>query len=332
MLSKLKSKLFIDIRGKTVRVIQGRPARNSLSIIIDSYGELVLPHSMETPLDKGIAAACSRYLKKFLQKKNISAGKAAVSLGVNGIITRNVNVPKMKYKDLKSMMDLEINEYLPVNCEEYLFDYKVVSEFIEDGKEYLDILVAAVKREQAEQSVFLLEKAGIKPQVIDILPNLFYRLFNSTIYQDTMVLDGGVDGTHLVIFKDKEIFMYADIPYVIDEHSDLSALAREMSGYMDYFSSRNFGKSLDEIFILGELAGVAGLKEVLSQYFSIPIIVGLPGAEYFNFQGKAAGFSESVGLYAGNLGLMLRDSKYKEPVNNAASQPSETLSGIPAGN
>ncbi|WP_066638191.1 type IV pilus biogenesis protein PilM [Desulfolucanica intricata] len=305
---KLFSSLFIDIRGELIRVVQGRPMDNNLNFVVDGFGSLFLPGHLQQEGGEQLAANADR-LKQFLKEKNMKATKVVAGLGQNGVITRNVRVPKMSLKDLDSMMKLNINDYLPVSTGEYSFDYKVLHEVEEDGLEKLELLVAAVNRKQVEQCALLLEKAGLKPVVFDILPNMLHRLFEHLVYRDTLVVDSGAEGTHIAIFKGKDLFIYVDIPFVFNAEgdNDFSVLVREMSGYLDYFSSRNFGKTVDGITVVGEMAACPGLAEILGQVIVIPVTVGLSLAGPLGFKGKAADFSKQAAVYAGNLGLMMRD-------------------------
>lgn len=315
LINKFMSKLFMDFRGKIIRVIQGRPADNNLNFTVDSFGSVVLPGPVEPEMDKGNITAGAGKLKQFLKEKGMRATRVIAGLGQAGVITRSVRVPKMTARDLAGMMKLEINDHLPVSPEEYAFDYKVVGETEEDGREYLELIVAAVNRKQADHFAMLLEKAGLKPVVFDILPNMLYRLFGHIPYRDILVIDGDEDGTRLAIFKGGTLFMYADVPFAVSpgDKNDLSALAGEMGGYLDYFSSRNFGKTVDNITVLGELAKVPGIDKTLGEFFPIPVTVGLSEAGPLGFKGKASDFRSHAALYAGVLGLMMRESNYRLP-------------------
>lgn len=296
-----------------MRVVQGGPMDNHLNLTVDSFGSLMLPGFLGLKSDPGLMAANVQKLKAFLARKKMKARKVVACLGQSGVITRNVRTPKMSPGDLDSMMKLEICDHLPVSPEEYAFDYKVLDEVEEEGRSYLELMVAAVSHKQVEQCALLLEQAGLKPLVFDILPNVLQRLFGHRVYQDTLFVDGGSDGTHLAIFKGKNLFMYADIPFVIssDGSSDFAFLAGELRGYLEYFSSRNFGKTVDGITILGELAALPGLSEILGQYLTFPVMVGLSQAGPLSFKGRGSAISYQAAVYAGNLGLMMREGKYQ---------------------
>jgi len=182
----------------------------------------------------------------------------------------------------------------------------------EGGVRSMELMVAAVSRAQSEQCASLLEEAGLKPLVFDILPSMLHRLVAHMPFQDSLVVDGGMDGTRLAIFKGKTPFMYTDVPFSPGQgENDFSALAGELRGYLDYFSSRNFGKTVDGITILGELAGLEGASGMLGQHLPLPVNVGLSGAGYLKFKGRAAGFDSQAAVYSGNLGLMMRGSRHQ---------------------
>lgn len=330
---KFFSTLFIDFRGEIVRVVQGRPMDDNLNFTVDSFGSLVLPGNLGFKVDDELLEVNAGRLKEFLRQNIMKATKVVAGLGQSGIITRNVRVPKMPPKDLDNMMKLEINDFLPVSPGEYAFDYKVLDEVEEDEREYLELMVAAVNHKQAEQCALLLKQAGLKPVVLDILPNMLHRLLGRMTNRDTMILDGGLDGTRLVIFKDKKLFMYADIPFTVNPRGDhdFAVLTGEMRGYLDYFSSRNFGKTVDGIIILGELAEVHGIDKKLEQFVSFPVTVGLSQAGPFNFKGKAANFHEQAAVYAGNLGLMMRESIYRPSTAVPEPPGAEVTSGVSHG-
>ena len=307
---KLFSTLFIDIRGEVIRLVQGRPMDNNLNFTIDSFGTIVLPGHLGYNISSEQLSGNINKLKEFLRENNMTAVKVVAGLGQTGVITRSIQVPKMSPKDLTGLMKLNSMDYLPLSPEEYAFDYKVLGEVQDNDRELLEVMVAAVSHKQVEQCTLLLEQAGLKPLVFDILPNMLIRLFGHMPYQDNLVVDGGLDGTRLAIFKGKNLFMYADIPFIINlqGENDFAELVKEMSGYMDYFSSRNFGKTVDGVTILGELVYWPQLVEVLEHFVPIPVTVGLSQAGPLNYKGKAAGFQDQATVYAGNLGLMMREN------------------------
>ncbi len=63
------------------------------------------------------------------------------------IITREVELPHVPYKKLKNIIDLNADEYFPVNLAEYCLDF-TITEIIEteEGKKIKVNIVAALKK------------------------------------------------------------------------------------------------------------------------------------------------------------------------------------------
>lgn len=328
------STLFIDFRGESAHIVQGRPVDDNLTFAVDGFGSIVMPGHMGFRCDGGVLEENAAVLKEFLQRNSMKAVKVVAGLGQSGVITRVVRVPKMSSKDLEGMMNLNINDHLPVSPEEYSFDYKVLDEVEEEGGlPSLEIMVAAVNRGQADQCASLLEEAGLRPMVFDILPSMLHRLVAHMPFRDNLVVDSGAGGTRLAIFKGKTLFMYADVPFVPGPpgEGDFSVLAGELRGYLDYFSSRNFGKTVDGITILGELAGQEDPAVLLGRHISLPVTVGFSGAGYLKFRGRASGFEARAAVYSGNLGLMMRGGRHQLSVPAPVRESAAPHSGVSPG-
>ncbi|MDS1029392.1 pilus assembly protein PilM [Bacillota bacterium LX-D] len=313
---KRKSILYLDIRGDVVRAAQGCPADSNLSIDFAGFGTITLPGFLEPAAEEAELEANASKLKAFLRENNITAKKVVASFGQKGILTRTIKVPKMEPGDLASMMKLGITDHLPIDLEEYAFDYKVLTEVEETDGAYLEVMVVAVKHFEIGRCMTLLEKVGLKPIVLDVLPNVLYRLFGFSNFEDTMVIDGGREGTRLAIFQGRSLFMYNDLPFALndeEEAQDFATLIMELQGYVDYFSSRNFGKNIDRIFVLGELAFSASLQETLQTRFELPLNFGLKNTEFT--LNKNESLLPLLPVYTGVLGLMLRETEWTVNLN-----------------
>ena len=301
------NKLYLDMRGSVVRIVEGHVYKSG-AISINKFGTVLFEGLGFSPPAPDFISNSAGILNHFLKENGIKTKKAVLCLGRPGIIARAVKVPKMSFVDLKTHMELEMNEYIPVNSEEYSFDFKIMSVFTEDERDYFNILAAAVLKRHIEECVRIIELAGLKPLAVDIFPNVIWNLLTDK-YHDAAIIDSGRDGTRLMLCRGEEIVLYTDIPYRFDNQSDndFSQLTREIGGYLDFFASRHFGKPVDKIYVTGELAAHANVPFVLERMFNIPVGPGLKDAAMPEIKGAAAEFGEIASIYAGNVGLMLRE-------------------------
>lgn len=308
MIAKLGFKrLYLDMRGRVLRLVEGRVFKSG-DIAVGKFGTVLFEGMGAFPPDQDLLLKNAGMLNDFLKEQGIKTKKAVLSLGRPGIIARSVKVPKMSLADLKTHMELEMNDYIPVSPEEYSFDFKVMNVFTEDERDYFNILAAAVLKKQVEECVGIIEMAGLKPLAVDIFPNVVWRLLTDK-YHDIAVVDSGRDGTHLVLCRGENIVLYTDIPYQFlnQDDDDFSQLTREIGGYLDFFASRHFGKTVDRIYITGELAGNSNVPLILEEMLKIPVNPGLKNVNGLGLKGNVERFKKIASVYAANIGLMLRE-------------------------
>lgn len=294
------------MRGRVIRLVEGRVSKSG-AVAVGKFGTVLLDGSDAFPPDPDFMSNNAGILNGFLKQQGIKTKKAVLSLGRAGIIARTVKVPKMSLTDLITHMELEMNDYIPVSPEEYSFDFKVMNVFTEDERDYFNILAAAVLNKHVEECVGIIEMAGLKPLAVDIFPNVIWRLLTDK-YQDIAIVDSGRDGTRLMLCRGENLVLYTDIPYqFLNQDDDFSQLTMEIGGYLDFFASRHFGKTVDRIHLIGELAGNSKVPLVLEGMLNIPVNPGLENVNGLELRGDVGKFKQIASVYAGNIGLMLRE-------------------------
>ena len=90
------------------------------------------------------------------------------------IIRRDLDIPHVKQNEMESMIRFEIEQYLPIDLNEYIIEYKVLEEK-QDNK--LRILIAALPKEIAEDYLEITHKMNLEPKALDINSNAVSKLF-----------------------------------------------------------------------------------------------------------------------------------------------------------
>ncbi len=308
----MQSYLFLDFRDDYLRVVQGRPMDQQLNIRIEGFGTLELPGFFQVMAKRGGLFEYADVLKAFLRDNKLKAKNVVASFGQSGVLTRSTRVPAMRPADLQSMIGLEWTEYLPVSPDEYAFDWRVQNQFAEEGREYYNLMVAGVRHDHVEQALNLLREIKLNPVSFDVYPNAIYELMRPLRRRNVMVVEICPSGSRLLVFKQDELFVYADLPvrYDLALGIDMDTLRQEISGYLDYFSSRNAGRPVDRLVILGEASARPEIKDELGYAFGIPTTLGLNGEFNISFADGGRNFTSLSGVYGGNLGLMVGMSRY----------------------
>lgn len=302
------NKLYLSCYGDNLRIVSGQKRKNDGLYKIRGIEELSFPGLISnTSIKKEFIIECADKLKLQLKAKKIITKNISVVIGGKGIIVRPIKVPKLSLSDLNRMLKMESGEYLMVSADEYAFQHKIISEYRENGQAFYEILLAALPHENIERIASLIECAGLQISCIDILPNSLLRLVNDLKLNDVMILNSGREGTSLGIYKDFSLFIYTDIPFKLtgDENNYLS-LTDELRGYLDFYSSRNFGKTLELIIVTGEIAGMEDTLKLIEKNLNVPVNCGFKTKLTIECDTKNIDCSQGYYLYPDILGLMIR--------------------------
>lgn len=190
-----------------------------------------------------------------------------------GILYRIVKVPFMPLDDFEKMMEFEKGDYLSVNPEEYEIRYKIVDKYDESGQIFWDVAVAGIEKEKISTIVKDLDESGFRINYVDILPATYERLFSKIQEKELLIIENDGDFSKICILKNGKVFLYAEFPIDNSEmfaNSDYNKLITEIRGYTDYYSSRNFGKSIDALLLLGDYNSNE-IREAISEISKIKI-------------------------------------------------------------
>lgn len=342
MLSLFTSeKLCIDIRGTTVKYMQARYNSKKKNINIKRYGSIYFAHWHS---DKGILCSNEetvKIIRNFVRKERITAKNVYINISDPSIVLRIVKVPMMSDRDLRDYLDMEIYQYLHIDFDINIYDFKVLSIVEEDGKKMMNLLLTSVSKELIFNYMQLFRKAGMNPLVIDVYPNSIARVFASQDDRDIAILDVNENSIDFVILHNGELFMYSNIlmesslsPLLAESSpsskdwgkldiesllendlifaSALNDVINNTRTYMNFFSSRHFGKSLDTVYLLGNLALVRNIDTYLNNILQVDIKPGL--TQVFSIENRKGIYEYNRGInidrriavYTCNLGLALR--------------------------
>lgn len=305
------SSLFIDISETRVRILKGPAARNEMRI--DGCADFMWLAPLGKNLDNDRNRELGSQLHSFLTAEKLKARRTSIMISREGIITRTTRVPALDKKLLQEFIHTAINEFLPVDLDEYAYDYRVMRYFTDggDGKGYYDLLLGAIPHFMVEQVLQIMEVTGLYIDSIDILPNALLRLFASLPYNDVAVLDVCPDGSRIAILEDKNLLLYADIPFHLwpeeEDGQDFGVLLDETRGYLNFFAARHQGQSVEALYVVGDLASRPHLTVNFSSALGLPVKTSLDDVLTCRWGSRTPQPSGWVSAsVARNLGMMLR--------------------------
>ena len=249
-------------------------------------------------------------IKSLAAESKITSNQAAISVSGSSVIARFVSMPKMSDADLKNAISFEAEKLIPFNVKECIIDFQILDREARDKK--MPVLLVAVKKEHIDEKIKTASDAGFEVTLVDVdclaVANAFWKNYTA-VSRDKVyaVLNIGVKFTNLAILRGPSICFARDIT-AGGENFDSSGAKAPFGGLLDevklsfsYYENQG-GGNIDEIFVSGGFANIAGIEEGFQESFGLkpnkwnPLgcLSGVPS----EIQNAAADFAVSAGLVA----------------------------------
>ncbi len=179
MATKQRRCLGVDIGSSSVKVAELALTKTGISIEKVAGAPLDLPPG--TPENER-ATTIVKTLRKLLKTHKISCRTAVFAVpGQQTFLRRLPPLPKTSPERIRRLLEYEADKLVPFPPAQSLRRFQIVE--IPETGEY-EVLLAAMKREQIEQTMKLISRSGLKPVQISVGPlslHNFYR-FTETTY------------------------------------------------------------------------------------------------------------------------------------------------------
>jgi len=210
-------------------------------------------------------------LRKLLRKNKMTSKKVDVILSIDSIVTRQIEVPAMKEKDLKDFINNNIGDYFTVNTGDFYFDYKIGEIRKEENKRILSVLLVAVPKEKLDNVKDLLKLNKLNINKVKIYPECVVSYYKKNKKQSIAVLDVGNDKSSITITNKGKIFIYSTLFLDMSDVDSYSELADNFTYFLNFYSTRNFGNKVDKIYVVGEKSEDTKLIKILNDSVDIDI-------------------------------------------------------------
>lgn len=167
MFGRKKSPLLgIDISSSVVKLLE--LSRKGNKFFVESYAVEPLPANavVEGRIENSDEVAGA--IKRAVKRSGTRTREAAVAVSANSVITKTVSFPaSLSERDMEESVMLEAENYIPYPLEEVLLDFEVLGTSSIDP-DAVDVLLAASRRENVDARTSVVEKAGVKPKLVDV--------------------------------------------------------------------------------------------------------------------------------------------------------------------
>lgn len=284
------NRIAIDIGSKFIKIVHGRKKKEGISII--DYEMLITPENSYSHCNINDKRDILKAVKSYIEEKKIKSGNVIIGVRGSDIIIRNFEMPMISDKQFKKAVEFEVQQYLPMDPNEYEIASKKAGWIEEKSKKALNVLMVAAPKRKVKDHYFIASKLGLTVNAIDHFANSVTRFFekdeskNDSNYKTkcTVLLDIGYDTSTVTIIENGRLFLekqlytgVRDIDAVITKvfvtvpediealrKSTVSLLAAENQGDTDdpriYYANNNTKQIVDTL--------IDGMMKVFDFYYS----------------------------------------------------------------
>lgn len=172
-----------------------------------------------------------------------------IILELSSVFFQEVEI-EVSEEDLEEHIQRNFKEYISLVEGDYIMNY--ISSKISDEKQ--KVIIGAI-----DKSVLEKVESNLKVKINGFIPSISKDLIYSS-HQDVWVLKINEETTRISIFKSSKLLLSSLIPFG-NKNMDIELFKEEIEGYENYYTSLNFGKSVQTIVIEGK-------EESIFEYFS----------------------------------------------------------------
>lgn len=220
--SKLKKLLFTKIE-RPRNVVSFDIGTNSIKVVGGRYykGKVNISQFMDIPTPEGSIAdgrimnllALTDIIQFNLNQSNIKAKDAIITTNSSLVINREINIPKVEDDEMETVIRYEIQQYLPINLDDYVLQFITLDEMYEDNLTKVKVNVISYPEKMARAYYELLKTLNFNPYALDVTYNSLNKISSyAALINKKDVLGGtvafvdmGATSINVTIFKNGKL-------------------------------------------------------------------------------------------------------------------------------
>lgn len=209
---KSKSVLSIDLGSNSIKLVEGKFNKNKLSL-----NKLIQIPTPEDSISDGRILnlqAIIDILDFTIRENNIKAKDVIFTTNSSSIINRDITIPIVEDDEMETVIRYEIQQYLPINLDDYIIQFVVLDEIVDDVGAKLKVNVTSFPEKMAFSYYSVINSLDLNPYALDVTYNSVNKIANYSQYtsKDGQVIGGtvafvdmGATSINVAIFKNGKL-------------------------------------------------------------------------------------------------------------------------------
>jgi type IV pilus assembly protein PilM len=331
----------IDISTDMVRFIELK--KKGKINIVSKHSAVAIQRGIVNAGSVQDPVAMSKIIEEMAKEHGFSFANVALPEEQSFLV--QMDIPSVESQDIRSFIELHIEDYVPITATECIFDYTKIPSPTEN---VISVSVCVIPRKIVDQYLEIFNGTSVVPKTFELQSQSMARaIFPRDDSATYMGVDIGKDITNIFIIKNSVVqfsaiidmggdditneikrslnisFDEADavkIKYGLINGPDnvdirtpilsiLEKLREEIIKYYSYWISKNSeSSSIDRIYLTGGGANLIGIPEYFEQGISSHVLVSNPWINVIDFNQYTPPIQMNTARgYAAAIGLALKD-------------------------
>lgn len=175
----LNNVISMDIGTCKTKIVIGRQEGSSVVVekafVLDTPRDCINDGKLIIS-DEGINLLKQSILQVLIQNK-IKTKDAIFTIQSTNVIRREFEIPRVKPSEMEDMIRYQIEQYLPIDLNEYIVEQKFLEDKKNSSSNKSKILIAAMPKELAAEYLKLTNALELSPNALDINSNSITKIF-----------------------------------------------------------------------------------------------------------------------------------------------------------
>jgi type IV pilus assembly protein PilM len=308
---KPKTVVGLDIGSSAVKAVELKSAGKAGYRVVAFASEPVPPDTIvDGAIVDGVAVADA--IRRIFDTKRFKAKDVVASLSGNAVIVKKIALPVMTETELDESIHWEAEQYIPFDIQDVNLDYQILETVPgEGGKQTMDVLLVAAKRDKIAEYTGVISQAGRAAVVVDIDAFAVQNCYEANYGLDqgvTVLLNAGASAINVNIIAGEQSLFTRDISVGGNAYTDAvqrefnlsfdaaeqakkglpidgvpfedvrpvlrtmsEAVVLEIQKTFDFFKATTSQDKIDRIVLCGGASRVDSLAELLEERFGAPV-------------------------------------------------------------
>ncbi|HEX4955858.1 MAG TPA: type IV pilus assembly protein PilM [Thermoanaerobaculia bacterium] len=245
MFSRSKGLVGLDLGSSAIKLVELKERKAGEFHLVRLGVESLSPEAIVdgSIMDSSLVVDT---IHKLVDETKVKAGNFATSLSGHSVIIKKIQLPAMAPEALAESIQWEAEQYIPFDINDVRLDYVVLSEG-EPGRDSMEVLLVAVKRDKVNDYVSVISQAGKTPVLVDVdsfaVQNAYEANYDLDPMKTIALVNMGAAVTSINILSRGTTVFWRDITFGGNQFTE--ALQREFNLSFEQAEQLKKGENVD---------------------------------------------------------------------------------------